>query len=163
MLQGCSCADGFRRIRRAAAASQWQNFVSAEEQTIKQKGTIGQSVGFMVTGPTTALLSIAAHLSSRSHGADHSRLSHRWLSTQGDQLVTSFKGSNAVFVCRSRVRECEERQEQCCAQAVGCGWWVRVRIASAGPLSLSRAGPCSLGCIPSVAQACDMLCLIADH
>ena len=48
---------------RAAAACRWQDFASAEENTIKQTGTIGQSVGFMVTGPTIALLSTAAQLS----------------------------------------------------------------------------------------------------
>jgi hypothetical protein len=33
-------------------------------------------------------------------------------------LCNNSKDSMLLFVCQSRVRECEERQEQCCAQAV---------------------------------------------
>ena len=96
------------------------DFASAEEQTFKQTGTIGQSVGFMATSPTIALLSTAAHLSPHT-GADHTRLSHRWLSTQRGQSLQSFKGSYAVS-CAGVVREKARRDKSGAAlRMVECG------------------------------------------
>lgn len=82
---------------RAAAACRWQDFASAEENTIKQTGTIGQSVGFMVTGPTIALLSTAAQLSPHCQA----RITQGYLidgcRLKAVSLCNNSKGFYAVF------------------------------------------------------------------